>query len=122
MSPPGQSAPAPSTDQKMPNVVSIVPTANLIAFSGTRASGARTSDPDHDHEHERGGGPGGRERNAPLRAPEGEDDERDLIPSRKTPLNESVKPYQSRPARSSRAAVPASSTSCANAASRRAAP
>src|SRR5439155_15103051 len=42
---PGQSAPAPSADQKIPNVVSIRPTANFIAFSGTRASGARTATP-----------------------------------------------------------------------------
>src|SRR5206468_563773 len=44
-SPPGQCAPAPSADQKMPNVVSITPTANFIAFSGTRASGACTNTP-----------------------------------------------------------------------------
>src|SRR5437763_1302549 len=42
---PGQSPPAPSTDQKIPNVVSITPTANFIEFSGTRASGARTATP-----------------------------------------------------------------------------
>src|SRR4029078_4018032 len=42
---PGQSAPAPSTDQKIPNVVSITPTANFIEFSGTRASGPRTATP-----------------------------------------------------------------------------
>src|SRR5204862_115042 len=34
-SPPGQSAPAPSAPQKMPNEVSITPTAYLSAFSGT---------------------------------------------------------------------------------------
>ena len=35
----------PSVDQKIPNVVSITPTASLIVFSGTRASGARASAP-----------------------------------------------------------------------------
>src|SRR6185437_5546558 len=44
-SPPGHSAPAPSADQKIPNVVSITPTANFSVFSGTRASGARTAIP-----------------------------------------------------------------------------
>src|SRR5205823_14504566 len=42
---PGQCAPAPSADQKIPNVVSITPTANLSEFSGTRVSGPRTSTP-----------------------------------------------------------------------------
>src|SRR6266702_4213327 len=44
-SPPGQSAPAPSADQKIPQVVSMIPTANFIVFTGTRASGARASTP-----------------------------------------------------------------------------
>ena len=37
--------PAPSPPQNTPNDVSITPTANFIAFSGTRASGARTARP-----------------------------------------------------------------------------
>ena len=49
---PGQCAPAPSADQKIPNVVSITPTANFIAFSGTRASGARTATPIAGDEHD----------------------------------------------------------------------
>ena len=44
-SPAGQSAPAPSAPQKMPNEVSITPTAYLSVFSGTRASGPRTAMP-----------------------------------------------------------------------------
>ena len=44
-SPPGQCAPAPSAPQKIPNEVSITPTTNFIAFSGTRASGARAATP-----------------------------------------------------------------------------
>ena len=44
-SPPGQSAPAPSAPQKIPKEVSITPTLNFIAFSGTRASGARIATP-----------------------------------------------------------------------------
>src|SRR5205085_409751 len=37
-SPPGQCAPVPSAAQKIPKVVSIVPTAYFNVFSGTRAS------------------------------------------------------------------------------------
>src|SRR4051794_10784915 len=44
-SPPGHRAPAPSAPQKMPNEVSITPTAYLSVFSGTRLSGARTAIP-----------------------------------------------------------------------------
>src|SRR5256885_3758716 len=42
---PGQDAPAPSAPQKMPNEVSMTPTANFRVFSGTRASGACTTTP-----------------------------------------------------------------------------
>src|SRR5262249_27504838 len=42
---PGQSTPAPSPAQKIPKLVSRTPTVNLSAFSGTRASGARTASP-----------------------------------------------------------------------------
>src|SRR5262249_39288981 len=42
---PGQCTPTPSPAQKMPNEVSRMPTANLSAFSGTRASGLRTTRP-----------------------------------------------------------------------------
>src|SRR5215471_9439291 len=42
---PGQEAPAPSAPQKMPNEVSMTPTANFMVFSGTRASGACTATP-----------------------------------------------------------------------------
>src|SRR5207244_3384704 len=44
-SPSGQPAPAPAVAQKIPNVVNLDPTANFIAFSGTRASGARAATP-----------------------------------------------------------------------------
>jgi hypothetical protein len=36
----GQCTPAPSAPQNVPNEVSMTPTANFIAFSGTRASGS----------------------------------------------------------------------------------
>src|SRR5215472_19184159 len=42
---PGQDTPAPSAPQKMPNEVSMTPTANFSVFSGTRASGACTTTP-----------------------------------------------------------------------------
>ena len=72
--------------------------------------------PDHDHEHERGGGAGGRERDAPLRAPEGEDDERDLQPLEEDALERERERRTSRARRAPPAPPsPASSTSCANA-------
>ena len=77
---PGQCAPAPSAAQKIPNVVSITPTANFSVFSGTRSSGARTSDADDGDEHERDAGAERGEPDAALRAAEREDDERDLEP------------------------------------------
>ena len=42
---PGHTAPAPSAPQKIPNEVSMIPTTNFMAFSGTRANGARTAIP-----------------------------------------------------------------------------
>src|SRR5262249_40006334 len=39
---PGHDTPAPSAPQKMPNDVSMTPTANFKVFSGTRDSGACT--------------------------------------------------------------------------------
>ena len=52
-SPPGQSAPAPSAAQNIPNEQSITPTANFIVFSGTRASGARSASPRARHGEDR---------------------------------------------------------------------
>src|SRR6476469_10067116 len=40
-SPPGHDTPVPSAAQKIPNVVSMIPTANFNVFSGTRLRGAR---------------------------------------------------------------------------------
>ena len=42
---PSANTPSPSTAQKVPKVVSSRPTANLIVFSGTRASGRRSATP-----------------------------------------------------------------------------
>src|SRR5262249_44813684 len=42
---PGHCAPAPSAPQKVPNAVSMTPTANFIQFSGTFVSGALTTMP-----------------------------------------------------------------------------
>ena len=64
---PGQCAPAPSAVQKIPNVVSITPTANFIAFSGTRASGRPHGEPDAVTSDDRCRGAGGGERDAALR-------------------------------------------------------
>jgi hypothetical protein len=44
-SPPGHVAPAPSAPQNIPNELSSTPTANFIAFYGTRASGALAATP-----------------------------------------------------------------------------
>ena len=50
-SPPGQCAPAPSADQKIPNVVSMTPTANFIVFSGTRERRPCEHTNDRDQRH-----------------------------------------------------------------------
>src|SRR6516165_10262717 len=42
---PGHDTPAPSAPQKIPNEVSMTPTANFRVFSGTLASGACTTTP-----------------------------------------------------------------------------
>src|SRR6266403_1887190 len=42
---PGQATPRPSPVQKTPNADSMTPTANLSVFSGTRASGRRSTSP-----------------------------------------------------------------------------
>ena len=42
---PGQRTPAPSAPQKVPNEVSMTPTASFIQFSGTLVSGALTAMP-----------------------------------------------------------------------------
>ena len=91
---PGQSAPAPSAAQKVPKVVSITPTANFTVFSGTAASGARTSDAGSRDDGERGGCAGGRERNAPLRAAERQHDERHLEPFEQDALEGEHEPVE----------------------------
>ncbi len=77
---PGQCAPAPSVDQKIPNVVSITPTVNFMRFSGTRASGARTAKPTPATRTRAATRSGRGERDRALRAAEREDDEHDLEP------------------------------------------
>ena len=92
-------APAPSADQKIPKVVSMTPTANFIVFSGTRASGARTATPTTADEHDRAAAPAAASGMLPCVLPKVRTMKATSSPSRKTPLNESVKPYQSIPAR-----------------------
>src|SRR5439155_1494189 len=114
---PGQSAPAPSADQKIPNVVNITPTANFSVFSGTRASGARTSTPTTATSTSAIPAPRAARAMLPCALPNVSTMNATSSPSSSTPLNESVNPYQSRPARFSTSAPRASAVSCAKIAS-----
>ena len=77
---PGQSAPAPSVDQKIPNVVSMIPDGELDRVFGHARKRRTQRDSDGDDEHERCGRTERRERDASLGAPERQDDERHLEP------------------------------------------
>src|SRR4051794_15517908 len=114
---PGQSPPAPSTDQKIPNVVSITPTANFIAFSGTRASGARTATPTPATSTSAQAAPAAASGIEPCALPNVRTMNTTSSPSSSTPLKASVNPYQSTPARSRCAAPWASASSRAKIAS-----
>src|SRR5262249_22136791 len=92
---PGQSAPAPSTDQKTPNVVSIRPTANFIAFSGTRARGARTAMPTPATRISAAAAPAAASGIEPFALPKVRTMNTTSSPSSSTPLKASVNPYQS---------------------------
>src|SRR5437764_2933172 len=100
---PGQRAPAPSVLQKIPNVVSIVPTANFSAFSGTRERGARTATPTAATRKTAIAAPRAASGMLPCVEPNVRTINATSRPSRKTPLKETVNPYQSRPSRSSEA-------------------
>src|SRR5262249_60046405 len=106
-SPPGQLAPTPSVVQKMPNVVSMTPTANFIAFSGTRASGARTATPTPATRTSAAAAPAAASGIEPCALPNGRTMNTTSSPSSSTPLKAVVKPDQSTPATSSRPAVTA---------------
>ena len=69
----------PPSDQKIPNVVSITPTANFMRSPDPRERRA-DGEADARDEHERASGAGRRERDRALRAAEREDDEHDLEP------------------------------------------
>ena len=77
-SPAGQSMPAPSDVQKMPNEVSITPTPNFTVFSGTRVSGSWTITAAIEHDDQRSRGADRRQADVALRATERHHDERDL--------------------------------------------
>src|SRR5262245_11796583 len=94
-SPPGQSTPTPSPAQKMPNEVSMIPTANLSAFSGTRASGARTTKPTATTTATAARAASAASQIRCWAAPNVSTMNTTSRPSSKTPLNESVNEYQS---------------------------
>src|SRR5581483_879819 len=108
---PGQLPPAPSVDQKIPNVVSITPTANLSVFSGTRARGGRTANPTAATSATATPAPSAASGMLPCVLPNVSTMNATSRPSSSTPLNESVNPYQSTPPRSRGAAVFASASS-----------
>src|SRR5262249_56535728 len=98
-SPPGQSAPAPSTPQNVPKDVSMTPTASFIQFSGTRASGALTATPVSVTSTTAATAP---ITAAPMLcwlAPNVSTMNTTSSPSRSTPLNAGVNEYQSPPPR-----------------------
>src|SRR5581483_3469340 len=111
---PGQRTPAPSPAQKIPNDVRSTPTANLIVFSGTRASGARTATPTAPTRTTASAAPAAASGTLPCVLPNATTMNATSSPSSSTPLNASVKPYQSTPARSTPAAPRAPSSSWAN--------
>src|SRR5204863_3500549 len=110
---PGQSTPAPSAPQKVPKVVSITPTAKASVFSGTRLSGPRTTMPAMTTSTIAATAPTIASGMLPCVLPNVSTMNATSRPSSSTPLKETVKPYQSRPARSSRGAVRASAASWA---------
>src|SRR5580704_4147387 len=95
-SPPGQATPAPSAPQKVPNDVSMMPTANFMAFSGTRASGARTAIPIPATVTTAAAAARAARPRFPWLSPNVIAMNTTSRPSSSTPLNESVNAYQSR--------------------------
>ena len=92
---PGQSTPAPSALQKIPNEVSMMPTTNFNAFSGTRVNGACTRMPAI--RTTTNAAPAASAAKPTLRwvPPKVTMMNATSSPSRKTPLNATVNPYQS---------------------------
>ena len=95
----------------MPKVVSITPTANFIEFSGTRLSGAWIATPTPATMTSAAAAPAAARGMLPWVLPKVRTMKATSSPSRKTPLKERVKEYQSRPARETVPARRASSCS-----------
>ena len=85
----------PSAPQNVPNEVSMMPTANFIAFSGTRASGARTAIPVTVTTMTAAAAPITAAPTLRWLAPNVITMKTTSRPSSRTPLNDSVKAYQS---------------------------
>src|SRR6516225_1920223 len=108
---PGHDTPAPSAPQNMPNEVSMTPTANFKAFSGTRDSGARTAIPTAATTTTAAAAATAARPWFCWLAPKVIAMKTTSMPSSSTPLNERVNAYQSRtPRRPSLVAVRAAAT------------
>src|SRR5580765_8351390 len=114
-SPPGQSTPAPSPPQKIPKLVSNTPTANLSVFSGTRASGPRTTKPATTTATTAAAAAAAARPRRPWVAPKVTTMKATSRPSSSTPLKATVNEYQSICPGPAAAAAPASRRSRENA-------
>src|SRR5215470_2334277 len=92
---PGQDAPAPSAPQKIPNEVSMTPTANFRLFSGTRDSGVCTTTPTTATTTTAAAALRAARPTLFWLAPKVMAMKTTSSPSSSTPLNDSVKAYQS---------------------------
>ena len=94
---PGQVTPAPSPAQKIPKAVSIAPTAYFMVFSGTRLKGRCTNRPNNRTMMAAAPAPAAARASRCWAAPKVTTMKAISRPSRNTPLNETVKLYQSMP-------------------------
>jgi len=109
---PGQVAPAPSAPQKVPNAVSITPTTNFKVFSGTLASGARIASPARPTRTTAETAATAASGMSCALPPKVSAMKTTSSPSSSTPLNESVKPYQSGTSPARRAGSAAAAATC----------
>src|SRR6266496_608037 len=117
LSPPPRTMPIPSTDQKVPKLVSIRPTPYFRVFSGTRASGRWAAAPRAITATPATAAPTAATGTLPAFSPKVITMKTTSTPSRNTPLNETTNENQSRPSRVPESAAAAAAVWEANAAS-----
>src|SRR6266702_26064 len=116
LSPPPRTMPIPSTDQKVPKLVSIRPTPYFRVFSGTRASGRWAAAPRAITATPATAAPTAATGTLPAFSPKVITMKTTSTPSRNTPLNETTNENQSRPSRVPESAAAAAAVWEANAA------